>query len=167
MLSIRCIPPAVWIAAALCLLVSLWGGTRLYHPPAKVVVVPPPVPKSGISIIFYAYDTHGKELNARLEGPVSVVTPQSTGAKCILTNAEGFSTPLQFSYNGKSVEVPVRWLSAKEYRAWLDTELPAQLARLDASYNQEKWRGLVTHFKGVTVDNKYEYPIIIATGTGR
>ena len=160
--SVRCIPPGIWVASALCLLVSLWGGSRLYHRPIKETPIVPVVAKPKIAVIFYVYDIRGNELSqARLEGPTSVVTPQVTGPKCVLSLEQDSSQTLEFSYQKHSYSIPVQWRSGDAYKTWLDNELPQRLSSLDSSYDKAKWQALVAHFKSVTTDTKYEYPVVI------
>lgn len=148
---IRCVPRWWVIPCLVALGSSTWLGQKIQKP------------RPEITLIFFAYDTQGKEVKAQLIGPKDEVTPQEAGGNCRFSRPIGTSIGLQFQRLDPE-EPPkteaVLWRSQKDFLQWLETDFREQLKRLDPDYNKQKWDELIKRLKGRASSTACDYPVV-------
>src|SRR4051794_4521870 len=112
----KCVPRWIWAVGILGFLSTTVFAAWRFRPPPKVV----PVGNKQMEIVFYAYDTQGKQLkDAILAGPSPIprqpVIP-GNNTSCKLTKDFNTDIKLEFENDGAHLTEDVVWRTRAEYK---------------------------------------------------
>lgn len=119
-------------------------------------------PSRKVALIFVAYDTDGREIEAVVEGPR--IPRHTTVQRSRLTETIGDKVKLTFRPRdpryGPGREETIVWHDKEGFDNWLDERLPRILAARDPDYDVEAWNALRARLKRFNSDAAHDYPVI-------